>query len=200
MISKHRRWAHLVSELEFFSAFPKETWKSVLLQRYIIALLNTVCLMEVAWKVYALTNRKEVELRLYSEYYREILKLDFAINQIILEQDEQAFKLADIKDEVINPLIDDQYRLLALIAEQIANSEVEISSVKAKMDAFDARKRELAGAFAALRNLITHIIAVVESHQRISRRYRAVNFNGPVVAKLEHDAEKCERFSDDILF
>ncbi|MGZ2453026.1 hypothetical protein ACVIRO_005843 [Rhizobium ruizarguesonis] len=51
------------------------------------------------------------------------------------------------KDEVINPLIADQYKLLALIAEQIASSEIDLSSVKSKMDAFDARKRELAEAF-----------------------------------------------------
>ncbi|MGO7755295.1 hypothetical protein ACC817_08255 [Rhizobium ruizarguesonis] len=145
-------WVHLVADLDYFKAFPKDTWKSLLLQRHVTALLSAACLMEVGHKVYALTKLKEIELKLHSEYYREILKLDFSINQMVValvdeEQDEQAFRLADAKDEVINPLIDDQYKLLALIAEQIANSEIDLSLVKAKMDAFDARKRELAEAF-----------------------------------------------------
>ncbi|OWV87454.1 hypothetical protein [Rhizobium sp. R693] len=145
-------WAHLVADLEFFQAFPKDTWKTVLLQRYIIALLNAACLIELGHKAFALTKLKEIELKLHSEYYREILKLDFSINQMIAslvdeEEDEQALRLADEKDNIINPLIADQYKLLALIAEQIANSEIDLSSLKAKMDAFDARKRELAEVF-----------------------------------------------------
>ncbi|MFS2176752.1 hypothetical protein ACCC98_12445 [Rhizobium pisi] len=147
-------WAHLVANLDYFKTFPKDAWKSVLLQRYVTALLSAACLMEVAHKVYALTKLKEIELKVYSEYYREILKLDFSINQLVAtlideEQDDQALELAGVKDEVINPLIADQYKLLALIAEQIANSKIDLPSVKAKMDAFDARKRELIDALQA---------------------------------------------------
>lgn len=64
--------------------------------------------------------------------------------------DEGALELADVKDDIINPLIADQYKVLALVAEQIANSQIDIASVKEKMDAFDMRKRELAGVFSLM--------------------------------------------------
>ncbi|KEC71992.1 hypothetical protein RLPCCGM1_c3363 [Rhizobium leguminosarum bv. phaseoli CCGM1] len=35
------------------------------------------------------------------------------------------------------------------MAEQIANSQIDIVSVKKKIDAFDVRKRELVGVFLA---------------------------------------------------
>ena len=124
----------------------------MLLQRYVTALLSSACLAEIGHKVYDLTKLKQIELKLYSEYYREILKLDLAINQLIVtliddHEDDQALRLADAKDEIINPLITDQYKMLALIAEQIVNSAVDLPSIKAKMETFDVRKRELAEAF-----------------------------------------------------
>ncbi|NEK17516.1 hypothetical protein [Rhizobium leguminosarum] len=147
-------WGHLVSEVELFTAFSKEHWKGILLQRYIIALLSAACLEELAAKIYAFSRIKKLELDLHSEYYREILKLDLQINMMIDEMvdaydDEEALELAGVKDDVINPLIADQYKLLALVAEQIANSQIDIASVKEKIDAFDVRKRELAAVFLA---------------------------------------------------
>ncbi|MGO7308736.1 hypothetical protein ACCS91_33315 [Rhizobium ruizarguesonis] len=147
-------WGHLVSEVELFTAVPKEHWQGLLLQRYIMALLSAACLEELAAKIYAFNSIKKLELNMHSEYYREILRLDLQVNKMIHEMvdaydDDGALELADMKDDVINPLIADQYKLLALVEEQIANSELDVASVNAKIDALDVRKRELAGAFLA---------------------------------------------------
>lgn len=71
------------------------------------------------------------------------------VHQMVGYDDEGAFELAGLKDDIINPLIADQYKLLDLVAEQIANSQIDIVSVKEKIDAFDVRKRELVGVFLA---------------------------------------------------
>lgn len=146
-------WGHLVSEVEPFAAIPKEHWKGLLFQKYIIALLSVACLEELAAKIHAFNSAKKLELRLHSEYYREILELDLQTNtmvhQMVGHDDEGAFELGGLKDDVINPLIADQYKLLDLMAEQIANSQIDIVSVKEKIDAFDVRKRELVGVFLA---------------------------------------------------
>lgn len=120
-------WAHLVSENETSIQFPKENWKSMLLQRYILALLSTACLMELGIKNCSIDSLKQLELRLHSEYYREILKLDLQIGQMVREMivnydDEDAINVADLKDDIINSIIAEQYRVLALIAEQIAKT------------------------------------------------------------------------------
>ncbi|WP_051559201.1 hypothetical protein [Allorhizobium undicola] len=150
-------WAHLVAENDMFKQFPRESWKSLLLQRYILALLSAACLTELGTKNYGIDSTKQLELRLHSEYYREILKLDLQLGQMIRQliddyDDGNAMSVADLKDDVINPIIADQYKVLALIAEQIANSQVEINSVKAKIDALDAKKREIGEALTASRS------------------------------------------------
>lgn len=150
-------WAHLVSENETFIQFPRENWKALLLQRYILALLSAASLTELGVKNYGIDSIKQLEVRMHSEYYREILNLDLAIGSMIRDMidnydDDNALDVAALKDDVINPIIAEQYRLLALIAEQIANSKVDISSVKAKMDGLDAKKREIGEALTAARS------------------------------------------------
>lgn len=150
-------WAHLVSENETFKQFPKETWKGLLLQRYILAIPNAACLMEIGTKNYGIDGVKQLETRLHSEYNREILNLDLKIGVVIRElideySDEDAMNVAGLKDDVINPIIADQYKVLSLIAEQIANSKVDIEIVKDKMAALDERKREIGQALAAARS------------------------------------------------
>lgn len=150
-------WAHLVSENEMFKQFPKETWKSLVLQRYIIGLLSAACLMEVGVKNYSVDSIKQLEVRLYGEYYREILNLDLKIGNIIGNlideySDEHAMNVVALKDDVINPVIDEQHKVLSLMAEQIANSTVDIEVIKGKIAALDARKHEIGEALLATRS------------------------------------------------
>ncbi|MBY3026502.1 hypothetical protein [Rhizobium leguminosarum] len=156
-ISSPDVWAHLVSELDFFQATPREHWKGLVLQRYIMGLLSAACLMELGIRNYGIDSVKQLEIRLHSEYYREILNVDLQIGQMIREMidnydDEDALNVAALKDDVVNPIIADQYRVLALVAEQIANSKVDIEIIKGKMDALDAKKREIGEALTSARS------------------------------------------------
>ncbi|MCZ7468600.1 hypothetical protein M0412_12995 [Agrobacterium sp. O3.4] len=150
-------WAHLVADVEFFQQFPRGGWKSLLMQRYTMGPLSAACLMELGIRNYAVDDVKTLEIRLYGEYYNEILKLDLQIGQIIREMiddydDAAALSVADMKDDVVNPIIADQYKVLALLAEQIANSKVDIETINGKIAALDARKREIGEAIMASRS------------------------------------------------
>lgn len=160
-------WEHLVSENAMFRQFPKESWTGLLLQRHILALLSAACLMEIGITNYGIDGVKQLETRLHSEYYREILNLDLKVGAMTIElidefDDDVAMSVAGLKDDVVNPIIADQYKVLALIAEQIANSKVDIETVKGKMAALDAKKREigkaLKAALSATAPLDEHII------------------------------------------
>lgn len=140
-----------------FKQFPKETWKGLLLQRYTLALLSAACLMKLGIKNYGIDGVKQLEIRLYGEYYRKILNLDLKIGSMIRDMidnydDEDALSVADVKDDFINPIIADQYKVLALIAKQIANSKVDIEVIKGKVAALDAKKREIGEALTSTRS------------------------------------------------
>lgn len=149
-------WAHLVADHELFQQFPRTAWKGLVLQRYIVGLLSAACLMELGSRNYSIDSTKQLEIQLHGEYYREILNLDLkvvAIIQDMIDQysDEEALNTADLKDQVINPIIAEQYKVLALVSEQIANSSVDIQAIKGKMDALDGKKREIGEALMATR-------------------------------------------------
>lgn len=117
-------WAHLVADNDMFQQFPKETWKGLVLQRYIIGLLSAACLMELGVKSYGVDSTKQLEIKFHGEYYREILNLDLKVGAIIHDliaeySDEEALNVADLKDQVINPVISDQYKVLALVSSRL---------------------------------------------------------------------------------
>ncbi|GEM_PF-4577062 len=150
-------WSHLVADNEMFQQFSKETWKGLVLQRYIMALLSSACLMELGIKNYGIDNTKQLEIRLHGEYHVEILNLDLKIGKIIHDMideysDEEAMNVAGMKDDVINPIIADQYKVLALISEQIAHSKIDIEVINSKMAALDAKKREIGEALTSVRS------------------------------------------------
>ena len=142
-------WAHFVAEFTPFSQSPKEVWLSLLLQRYILALLSEACLTEIGYKAFKFDQTKQLELELHAEYEKEIRLLDVQfLDQMIISvaayQDQTANELAAMKDNIINPLIKEQFQLLHLMSEQIINERLDIEDINARIQAFDVKKREIA--------------------------------------------------------
>jgi hypothetical protein len=138
-------WSHLLNDVEWAKGAPKEQWKSLLLQRWLMAILSDACLRTVGARAYALDKTKEV----YYEFEKEIKSLDVnlldVINAAVDEyRDEDAHFIAGYKDDVVNPIIREQYRVLASLEDDIANGTVDIGSIKARIDALDDKKVQLA--------------------------------------------------------
>ena len=130
-------WSHLLNDVEWASGAKKEQLKGLLLQRWIVAILSDACLRTVGARSYALDKTKELELDLYYEFNKEIKSLDVSLldlmNTAVTEyRDDDAHFIAAFKDDVVNPITREQYRVLALLEDHIANGNVDPASIQAK--------------------------------------------------------------------
>jgi hypothetical protein len=144
-------WAHLVSENEIFSGKSKEIWTGLILQIFITSALTDACLSELGVKYFRLDTVKITEVKLFGEYEKEIKALDINVNDAIRQkvesfQDADAFAIADLKDKVVNPIINEQYRLLRVMREQIIHGTLDVLDVGERMNALQAKKAEIAAA------------------------------------------------------
>ena len=95
-------WSHLFNDDEWTYGKPKEQWKNLLLQRWIIAILSDACLRTTGARAYALDRTKEADLDPYYEFDKAIKSLD--VNLL----DLMNLALLEYRDD------DAQYAALAL--------------------------------------------------------------------------------------
>jgi len=147
-------WAHLVRENEIFLGKSKEIWAGLILQIFITSALTDACLSELGVKYFRLDDVKITEIKVFGEYEKEIKDLDVNISDIIRQkiesfEDADAFAIADLKDKVVNPIINEQYRLLRVMREQIVHGALDVLDVGERMNALQAKKTEIAAAVTA---------------------------------------------------
>ncbi len=92
---------------------------------------------------------KILELELYCAYDKDIKTLDISFMEMVLKavdehRDDDALYLADVKDDVINGLIKEQYGILALIGEDLAYRSVDVEDVSKRMTSLQNKKEQLA--------------------------------------------------------
>lgn len=142
-------WKHLVENNDAFKRISKENWNALLSQIWLHALLSSACLMELGQQLYAIDNVKQNEIGLHYEYEKEIKTLDVKSSEQMLRyveayEDDNALALGDLKDEVLNPLIREQYRLLALMREDIIHGNIDPQEIQTQIQLLDEKKRSLA--------------------------------------------------------
>lgn len=147
-------WQHLVANAELFTNAPKEAQSGLLLQRWMVAILTFSCLMEFGMKYFGIDNIKKIEIGALGEYEKEIVTLDTSVLEQIREcvfryEDEQANWLADFKENVVNPIIQEQWTLAHVMREQVANSSLDVPRVTARMTELRAKKEALAASLLA---------------------------------------------------
>ena len=150
-------WSHLLNDAEWTNGARKEQRKDILLQRWLIAILSDACLRTVGARAYALDKTKELELDLYYEFNKEIKSLDVNLldlmNSAVAEyRDDDARFIAEFKDELVNPLIREQYKILALLEDDIANGSIDLADIQAKIGALEEKKLSLADQLRSNRN------------------------------------------------
>jgi hypothetical protein len=70
--------------------------------------------------------------------------LDLMNTAVAEYRDNDARFIAEFKDDVVNPLIREQYRVLALLEDDIANGNVDLASIQAKISVLDKERLNLA--------------------------------------------------------
>ena len=115
-------WGHLVENVEHFKTSPKEAWHDLMFQHYIMSILSESCLTELVGKAFTFDRIKQAEIKLHGGYDKQIKELDLHFGVVMSEcvanyEDEAAHAIAAMKEDIINPLISEQYKLLSLMAE-----------------------------------------------------------------------------------
>jgi hypothetical protein len=141
-------WKQWFQQNELFSRLEKKQWPAYLAQRNVLALLSCLALTDIGRRLYGFTKDKELEMMAYYEYDRAIKELDVGFQELIRNhveayEDDEAWRVAGIKDDHINPLIEGQYRILKVAREEIVNNKLDVRSFKNRLDEVEAKKNEI---------------------------------------------------------
>src|SRR5579872_2252965 len=122
-------WSHLLNDADWASGVEKKNLKKLLLQRWLVAILSDACLRTIGARSYALDRTKELEIGLFYEFNKEIKSLDVSLldlmhTALIEYRDDDARFIAAFKDDVVNPIIREQYGILSTLEDDIANGSV----------------------------------------------------------------------------
>ena len=105
-------------------------------------------LSTLAHTFYGLDKAKELEIRLYEQYGRDIDMLDISIMDLAYKNHaddvDAAYKIADWKDEKLNPLLHQMYRHLTSTQDQIVEGTFVVENFKRVSDRLDSQKAALA--------------------------------------------------------
>jgi hypothetical protein len=142
-------WSHLLNDIEWADGAEKKNLKGLLLQRWLVAILSDACLRTIGVRCYALDRTKELEIGICYEFDKEIKSLDVSLSDlmhtaVIEYRDDDARFIAAFKDDVVNPIIREQYKLLSLLEDDVANGSVDLASIGKKISSFNQRKAKLA--------------------------------------------------------
>ena len=119
-----------------------------LLQNFMIAICTGAALTTVAQTFYGLTKTKELEIKLFEQYGRDIDLLDTSIMDLWFNNHaddlDTADALATWKDERLNPTLREMYQHLTATKDQIIEDVFDVSRFKTASARLDQKKAELA--------------------------------------------------------
>jgi hypothetical protein len=148
-------WTHLTAGSDIFEKTPREYWQKVLLQRYLVAVLSDAWLLDIGHPLYKLDVVSQAGLDLYVEYDTEIKKLDVDMSEDMLSkldsfEDDEGLALAKFKDEVVNPIIREQYEVLERLGKDVAANTLDPEVYQAEFKRIDEIKKHIARAITSL--------------------------------------------------
>jgi hypothetical protein len=153
--AKHvQSWEHIAKVSPLFEMFPKTEWKRLLLGRYMSALILCSWLTVLGRTLYRVEDYIESALELFVHYDAEIKSLDVGLFELMLEklsnyEDDEGRKIGKFKDEVINPLIKEQYAILDRLAADIKGNSINVEFYRTQFSRIDEIKGYIARTVTA---------------------------------------------------
>ena len=110
--------------------------------------MTDVCLQVLGEKLYQLDDTKRMQFDLYQAYDKEIRLADITLQDMIHDrlnnfEDDVAAIMADIKDDMINPLLVQQEAILGQVIEGIVSDTLDVAIMSERMKELDARRDEV---------------------------------------------------------
>jgi len=148
-------WDHLVAKgSAWFEVHPKSDWTRQLIGRFMAASIIGSWLAGIGRTLYQLEDHIESALELHESYDAEIKTLDVSISELTFDklsngEDEEAMKIAKFKDEVIRPLINEQYAVLDKLAADIKANAIDVDFYKTQFARIDGIKQYIGRTISA---------------------------------------------------
>jgi hypothetical protein len=125
-----------------------EELEAYLLQFYVVTICTNAVLATVGKTFYKVDEVKELEIKLYEQYGRDIYLLDIAIMDlafnVFADDYEAAYSIAGWKDDRLSPLLRDMFHHLTATKEQIIESTFDVAEFKRISDQLERQKALLA--------------------------------------------------------
>jgi len=154
--AKHlQSWQHFVKGSPWFETSPTSDWRRLLIGRYMGAVLMSSWLTVLGRMLYQVEDYIESALELYVNYDTEIKSLGVGMFDLMFEklskyEDEQGYYIGKVKDDVVNPLMDEQYAILDRLGADIKSNKLDLDFYKTQFARIDEIKKHIARTVVAL--------------------------------------------------
>lgn len=131
--------------------WPKATDEELahyLLQLYLVTICTNAALSTLAHTFYRLDAVKQLEIKLFEQYGRDIDMLDISIMDLAhknhIDDLDAAYHIAEWKDEKMNPVLQSMYRHLTSTKDQIIEGTFDVENFKRVSGMLESQKEALA--------------------------------------------------------
>ncbi len=159
-------WSHIVKANISFSRIEKHHWQLLLHLRFWLAAISAACLSEIGFKLFKFDRLKENEINMFYEYVKETMMLHIRFQEmkfkaIIEHEDDKAEYIADIIDDQVNPILNNQSEVLGLMYDQIIYGNLDIVDIKKRMDAIDETKKKISDQLSRSTSTISIVTTIL---------------------------------------
>lgn len=148
--AKHTEsWEHLTKDAPLFEMYPKTEWRRLLLARFMGAAIMGSWLFGIGVSLYQIEDYYKDLLELYENYDTEIKTLQVGMIELMFEKlsnhdDAQGIQIGKFTDEVIQPLVNEQYAILDRLAADIKANKIDVNFYRAQFDRIEQIKQLVA--------------------------------------------------------
>jgi hypothetical protein len=138
----------------WFQNYPKSEWRRHLTARFITAALIGTWLTMIGRSLYQIEPYIESALELFENYDTEIKTLNVSMFEFIFEKlsnhdEEEGIKVSKLHDQVIRPLIDEQYAILDRLGADIKANSINVDFYQTQFARIDEIKTVIARTISA---------------------------------------------------
>ena len=148
-------WDYFVKDVPWFEPYPKSEWRRLLICRFLISLRTSSWLQVLGRMLYQLEDYIEPALKLYVDYDTEIKAMGVGMFELMLEkvsnyEDDQGYYIGKFKDDVVNPLMDEQYAILDRLGADIKSNKLDVDFYQTQFARIEEIKKHIARTLEAI--------------------------------------------------
>lgn len=151
----NQSWGHFTKGAGWFEDQPTQPPKLLLTARYLLALTCMSWLQVVGKYHYGLSDATVAALDLYIDYDAGIKEIDVNMFELMFAkldgfEDGEGMAIGKVKDDVVNPIIKEQYAILDRLGKDIVNDTLDVDFYQSEFSRIDAIKQHVAHTIMAM--------------------------------------------------